>query len=177
MLERTDQFNAQVLAFLTGDSRYLDVAAAPQEEIKDVTPEAPPPLTHAESGDPEYGVADPGAPPSVDRPQQGERYPSRDREPESNEDRYDASSRTGGEGHDRSTPEPIESEGTEGRPRGDTGNGGAMDIPEVPEGLFEWPDSLKKSRPWDRSGETEHQPQEERSEDADTGEPDNGPRS
>src|ERR687893_1025740 len=32
MLERADEFDAQVLAFLTGDSRYLDTGAEPQEE-------------------------------------------------------------------------------------------------------------------------------------------------
>src|SRR4051812_3184735 len=33
MLERTAEFNARVLAFLTGDSRYLDAMAEPSEEI------------------------------------------------------------------------------------------------------------------------------------------------
>ncbi|MBD0355632.1 MAG: alpha/beta hydrolase, partial [Rubrobacter sp.] len=33
MLERTTEFDARVLAFLTGDSRYLDTVSEPQEDI------------------------------------------------------------------------------------------------------------------------------------------------
>jgi hypothetical protein len=177
MLERTDGFNAQVLTFLTGDPRYLDAAAAPPEEIKDVaeTPEETPPLADVESGDPAPGTADPG-PPNAARQQDG-RYPSRDREPEGPGDPYDASKQPGGQEPDRSTTEPIESDGAERRTRGHTENGGDTGVPEVPKGLFEWPDSLKKSRPWDRSGETDRQAEEERNEDTDPGEPENGPRS
>src|ERR671921_141548 len=36
MIERTAEFNAQVLAFLTGDTRYLDYVEAPSEAVEDI---------------------------------------------------------------------------------------------------------------------------------------------
>ena len=36
MIERTAEFNAQVLAFLTGDARYLEYVEAPSEAEEDI---------------------------------------------------------------------------------------------------------------------------------------------
>ena len=190
MLERTAEFNARVLAFLTGDQRYLDaVSERPEriagEEEEDVAvaeemPEEPPFPAHAEPGDTEPGDTEPGdtepgdtepdvVPPEVappgDRPnvvrKQDGRYPPRDRELENAEDRYDAS------------PEPNADDGVEGQNRDRTGRagGGSGPLPEMPKDLFEWPESMKEARPWDRSREdTERPAAEERTEEADPGE-------
>lgn len=162
MLERTGEFNAQVLAFLTGDSRYLDATPEFPEESAgedDVavaeTPEEPPPLTRAKPEAPESGDADSGGPPTITRKQDG-RYPSRDRDPEDAEDRSDLP----GPAADRSTDRTNTTKDDEEHPRDRAGGG----VPEVPEDLFEWPASLKKSQPWDRPRETD--PQEEPDEDA-----------
>jgi hypothetical protein len=158
MLERAREFNARVFAFLTGDPSHLHTTIPePPEEIEDLavseTPEEElPPLTHPEPKTPgSAGAADTGSPPSVTRKQGDARYPSsRDSDPES----------------------------AGGRPRDSAGNGGGVGgLSEVPEDLFEWPDSLKKSRPWDRSRETDRQAGEERGEeDGEPEDPDEKPR-
>jgi pimeloyl-ACP methyl ester carboxylesterase len=160
MLERTAEFDARVLAFLTGDSRYLDTATEPQEEMagEDLdaveTPEKPGP-----SARPAPGVAEPesagldenaehGITSDVAR-EQDDRYPPRDEEAEdSDEGRLDS-------------PEETEGDGEEGRPRSrDKGDAGTPII-ETPSNLFDWPE-LKEPQPWDRSGETGSLDREER---------------
>ncbi len=179
MLERTGEFNARVLTFLTGDQRYLDAitewpegrAGEEEEDAVDAEmPEEPPFPAHTEPGVPEPGVpesdvAPPGDRPNVIRKQDG-RYPPRDREPDEAEDRDDASPDPGIEQH----PDSTAGNGVEGetprRPRRTRGEAGPL--PEIPENLFEWPDSLKETRSWDRSREeTERTAREERGEDAD----------
>jgi pimeloyl-ACP methyl ester carboxylesterase len=168
MLERTAEFNAQILAFLTGDARYLDYAKVDSEtdeeeveyeedieyaeEVGESSPdedEATAP--RADSAGLSEDATDP-APrytrsdeaerseetPNVIR-KQGDRYPARNREAE---------------------PEPP------GPPSGD----GAEDdrwlrsrarrtpsdedvIPELPEDLFDWPEARNESRP--RTGSPE----------------------
>ena len=177
MIERTGEFNAQVLTFLTGDSRHLDIAPEPPEETEEAaqTPEEPPPLARSEPGSPEAGATDPEDFPTVAR-KQGDRYPSRDRDPEDAEDRSDATDPTIDPHLERF--DPPEDDGDEGRPRRRTGDEGGAIMPEIPEDLFEWPDSLKDSRPWDRPRETDPEIQEERGEDAEESEdPDKDPRS
>jgi hypothetical protein len=50
-------------------------------------------------------------------------------------------------------------------------------MPEIPEDLFQWPDSLKESRPWDRPHKTDRELQDERSQEAEEPEdPDKDPR-
>jgi pimeloyl-ACP methyl ester carboxylesterase len=170
MLERTGQFNAQVLTFLTGEPHHLQAVAEPLEDIdfQDETatelPEESLPFGHNEPGS-----ADLGAPPTVTRKQDG-RYPARDREGAANHhldpppvEQYS----------DRS--EPDESKDTEKRPRRHAENEDDTGMPEVPEGLFEWPD-LKKSEPWDRPHDTDQGAQEERGKDTHPEDQDNGPR-
>lgn len=163
MLERTAEFDARVLAFLTGDSRYLDTATEPQEEMagEDLdaveTPEKPGPSARPAPGvaEPESAGldedAEPGIPSDVAR-EQDDRYPPRDEEAEDSEGRLDA-------------PEETEADGEEGRPRSrDKGDAGTPII-ETPSNLFDWPE-LKEPQPWDRSGETGSLDREERDMDA-----------
>ncbi|CAA9443720.1 MAG: Uncharacterized protein Rv2715/MT2788 [uncultured Rubrobacteraceae bacterium] len=187
MLERTSEFNARVLAFLTGDARYLDTIAAPPRETTEddeavayeETFEGPPPSVRArqknhqepealepeppnpESVSPEPDEPDSLKPPNIVRKQHG-RYSPRDadRDPrdEDAEDRDDASS------------DPLEGNGADRGVR-DHGRRGAGEdaggpLSELPGHLFEWPE-WKEPRSWDRSRETEQQrPREERDDDA-----------
>jgi pimeloyl-ACP methyl ester carboxylesterase len=173
MLERPGEFDARVLVFLTGDQRYLDTITEWPEEIDgegggDVTaaemPEESSFPARAEPGTSEPGTSEPGASeseppedaPSGDRPnvirKQDGRYPPRDRSYEEAEDRYDASHDPSNEQHS----DPNTGNGAERRPRSRPRRAGdeAGPLPEIPRDLFEWPDSLKEARPWDRSRET-----------------------
>jgi pimeloyl-ACP methyl ester carboxylesterase len=182
MLERADEFNAQVLAFLTGDSRYLDVATESLEEVarKDVaeTPEEPSSLERNEPDTDEPAAAEPGSPPSVAR-DQGERYPLRNRDLEGAEglhDGDDVSDPSGGWHPDR-VADPAAGDGTEEHTRDHADRARNRDdadrpMPEVPKDLFERPESLKESRFQDRSPETDRQ---ERGEDADLEDPEKEP--
>jgi hypothetical protein len=170
MIERTGEFNARVLAFLTDDPRYLDAHDDfPQETEDEAVAETrgePPPLTSTEP-DP----AEPDYPPAAR--QQDAHYPSREREPEGAEDRSDPT-------EDRSPERSTDAaEDAEERPRNRTDrarNGGNAGVPEVPEDLFEWPDSLKGSRPWDHPRKANRQDPEDPGEDTDPGEPEEEPR-
>ena len=184
MLERAGEFDARVLTFLTGDQRYLDTIVEWSEETaeeleRDTTvaemSEEPPFTAHAESdatdsGSTETGDAPPGDRPNVVRKQDG-RYPPRDRgleNTEDPEDRYDAAQDPSVE---QQHSEPNTSNGVERRPRSRprrTGDDEAGPLPEIPPDLFEWPESLKEARPWDRSRETGQPAGEERGEDADS---------
>ena len=166
MIERTGEFNAQVLAFLTGDSRHLDIAPEPPEEIEDAaqTPGEPLPFAHSEPSSPEPDIADSEDLPTVARKQDG-RYPSRDRDPGEPEDRPDATDPSIDQHLERYGP-PEDDGATERPPRRHTGNRDDAIVPEIPEDLFQWPDSLKKPRPWDPPHKTDREIQEERSEEA-----------
>ena len=151
MLERPGEFDAQVLAFLTGDSRYLDTGADPQEEMagEDLeaaeTPEKPGLSARPAPGAAELenaGLnddAEPGTPSDIVR-EQDDRYPPRGEEAEDSEGRLDALEETEGEGEEGRL---------QNREKGDAGT----PIIETPSNLFDWPE-LKELQPWDRSGET-----------------------
>ena len=166
MLERTGEFSARVLAFLTGDQRYLDASDEWSEERtgredEDVIAEAPPFPARDEPDATEPGVAPPDDRPNVIRKQDG-RYPPRDPEPEDAGDRYDVSPDPSSEPHSGPTADNGAEEQTRRRPRRTGGE--AEPLPDIPDNLFEWPDSLKEARPWDRSRETERPGREERGE-------------
>jgi hypothetical protein len=158
MLERTGEFDAQVFAFLTGDSRYLDTGTEPQEEMagEDLeaaeTPEKPglsarptPDAAELESAELDDD-AEPVTPSDIVR-EQDDRYPPRGEEAEDSEGRLDAS-------------EETEGDGEEGRPRSrDKGDVGTPII-ETPSNLFDWPE-LKELQPWDRSSEMDNLDREE----------------
>ena len=167
MLERPGEFDARVLVFLTGDQRYLDTITEWPEEIngegeRDVSaaemPEESSFPARAEPGASESAPPEPEAAPSEDRPnvvrKKDGRYPPRDRDYEDAEDRDDASQDPSAE---RQHSDPNVGNGTERRPRSRPRRTGdeAGPLPEIPRDLFEWPESLKEARPWDRSRETQ----------------------
>ena len=179
MLERPGVFGAQVLAFLTGDHRYLEAASELQEEEigwkdKDITTaetsEGSTSLSRTEPGDSE---ANPSA--LTRRPDSGGLLP-RSRDSEETEYRRDAPESPSERAPERD-PDPALSDATEERSRpeerprdhvdraGDGGSdvGGLM--PELPKDLFEWPESLEEYRTQDRSRETGRQFREEPGED------------
>ena len=151
MIERTAEFDARVLAFLTGDARYLDYADrapaqddADEDDLAGEEPSGEVPETrylgedvepHAagrgedldDTGDdtagltphpPEADGVEPEArPPRVVRKGSGG-YPSRDRAPRAREDWEDGGSAT--------SDEDV--------------------IPELPRGLFEWPETPQDFR-------------------------------
>ena len=154
MIERTAEFNAQILAFLTGDARYLEYIETPtgaeEEDVEYVEDteaglleegdEAFPPAGFAEPSEEATDLASQGARfddieterreemPNVVR-KQGDRYPARDQGPE---------------------PEPQappSGDGVEGARRKPPGEDV---IPELPEDLFEWPEAHGASRPRER---------------------------
>ncbi len=180
MIERTVEFNAQILAFLTGDARYLDYTEAvsgPDEDDLDYVEDAA--VTNPEEDEgvappadlagPPQDMTDPASPhanpdddeveghratPNVIR-RQGDRFPARNREAEPE------------------PPDPPSSDGVEddrSRARGTPSDEDV--IPELPEDLFDWPDARNefRTREWPRTGSSG-----ERAEGSD--EPDNPPRS
>lgn len=193
MLERTNEFNARVLAFLTGDARYLDTIAAPPRETTgededatlEETSEEPPPFARVrqENQEPEALKPEPPGlepteakpdepdslePPNIIRKQHG-RYSPRD----ADRDRRDENA----EDHGGASSDPIESNGAERSPRGQEGRRSGGDaggpLPDLPGHLFEWPE-WKEPQSWDRSRETEQRPREE-SDDARPEDPDEKP--
>jgi pimeloyl-ACP methyl ester carboxylesterase len=171
MIERTAEFNAQILAFFTGDARYLDyVEAAPRAEEEEYAEETAPEedlsVPSAESAASSEDVAPrrPDAagmneePPNIVR-KQGGIYPARKREAEP-----EAPGPPSGDGAEddqrpRSRARPAPSEGRDV-------------IPQLPDDLFDWPDAPKefRSREWPRTRSPE-----ERTNGPD--EPENPPRS
>jgi pimeloyl-ACP methyl ester carboxylesterase len=180
MIERPAEFNAQILAFLTGDARYLGYAeAAPETGEEEVTYAKDIGESSPEGGDAAAKQADFAGlsedtadlatrdarpddaeierreePPNVVR-KQGDRYPARNR-------------KAGPE-----PPAPPSSDGAEddrSRARRTPSDGDV--IPELPDDLFDWPDARSEFRPreWPRTGSSE-----ERKDGSD--EPENPPRS
>ncbi len=197
MLERTNEFNARVLAFLTGDARYLDTITAPTRETtgedEDVTAEEtveePPPSVRVrqknyeepealepepaepEPPDPEPVEPESLEPPNIIRKQHG-RYSPRDADRGDDRRDEDAEDRGG------ASSDPAEGNGAERGSRGRGGRGAGGDaggpLPELPGHLFEWPE-WKEPRSWDRSRETEQHPREERDDDARPEDPEEKP--
>jgi pimeloyl-ACP methyl ester carboxylesterase len=182
MIERTVEFNARILAFLTGDARYLDyveVASGTGEEEVEYAEDAgisPPDEEEVEAprldiAGPSEGMTDPASkpasaddaepevreePPNVIR-KEGDRYPARNREAEPE------------------APGPPSDDGAEDdrRPRSRAGRAPSDEdvIPELPEDLFDWPDAPREFRSRER-------PRTESSEEGGDGsdEPENPPR-
>ncbi len=162
MIERTAEFNAQILAFLTGDERYLHYAEGAarageedaedhydEEDLPEEGSEATPPAQFVESDDtadlaPEQTGADVEAERSEDVPnlirKEEGRYPARDEEPEP-----PPSDPSAGDGaRDRQRPP---------RPRGRAAPDEQI-IPELPEDLFDWPEGRDEFRTRGRSPES-----------------------
>ncbi|MDQ4129060.1 MAG: alpha/beta fold hydrolase, partial [Actinomycetota bacterium] len=159
MIERTAEFDAQILAFLTGDARYLDFvqrASAAEDEQAGEGPEtrylgedaqahtADPDEPSDDTADlmtpyrPEIDGAEPEGedPTNVVRKRSGG-YPPRNRGPRAPEDYPNG---VPGEG--------VEEDYTEGRPpfrdRGARATSGDDFIPELPGDLFDWPEAPRE---------------------------------
>ena len=178
MIERTAEFNAQVLAFLTGDARYLEYVEAPSGAAEDVEydedaeigvlEEEDEAFPTAGFGAPREDTTDPASPgmgpddveaegraeiPNVVR-KQGDRYPARDRGSEP--DSQVSPSGDGAEGdrrpqsHGQRTPDEDV-------------------IPQLPEDLFDWPEAPNDSHSRERH-------RAESAEERDPDEPEEPPR-
>jgi pimeloyl-ACP methyl ester carboxylesterase len=163
MLERPDEFNAQVLSFLTGDSSYL--SAAPEEMREDL----PIAETSGEPSLPELSETpderETGGKPRVHR-KRGGSYSSRSRETEEGHGDVPTTGndRPVEDSADRSTGNGV----GEQRPLDRTDrDGDGAGIPELPKGLFDWPDSMSEPRPWNRPPEEQRRAGEEHGEGAD----------
>jgi hypothetical protein len=161
MIERTTEFNAQVLAFLTGDARYLEYVETPPEtegEVEyaeengaesfaqdDETPRGQAPVESseetAESVLPDPGPDDLDVEPREDRP---------------NEDRPNVFRKRGGSyskedgGEDAEQPESSLGDGRRGDERPRRSPQDSDLIPQLPEDLFDWPEPRDEHRPRER---------------------------
>ena len=160
MIERTAEFNAQVLAFLTGDARYLDYAEASSEAEEDVEyaedTGTDPFARDGEASQPPDLVAPPEETTDLS-PQSADQD---DSEPEPHEERPNVIRKRGGSYSDRdeeTSPEQFgatSSDGGEGehipRSRPRRTPPGEDVIPQLPEDLFDWPearDEFRRKRP------------------------------
>jgi len=152
MIERPAEFAAQILAFLTGDARYLDQSAAPPavNDEEDFPEDGHAPAyaddeDDLRSGDP-YGDA--YADPADDTADLTVEYPIEDVAPEPNgppkihrkrDGTYPAEARDG----QSPAPEPPESTFRERERRGTSADD---PIPELPADLFDWPEPRRGPR-------------------------------
>ncbi|MBV9454298.1 MAG: alpha/beta hydrolase [Rubrobacter sp.] len=166
MLERADEFNAQVLAFLTGDSRYFDTVTESPEEVigEDVTEatEGSPSPAPTEPRGSEPGAAKANDSLSSITPND-DSYPLHSHDPGSAEGLHDDGT------SDQHSARVADTTAGEDAARGiqdhadRAGNGSDVGrpLPEMPKDLFEWPESLKESRSWERSPEVDPQEHDE----------------
>lgn len=167
MVERTAEFNAQVLAFLTGDTRYLDYVEETREydedleaedvEGEDIVVSGGPDPTPATAPDtvpsdarpepedvlpersPDNGEAKPSeAPPNIIR-KQGGRYPGRGRGAFPPGSYGNGVERRAEPGE---TPRNVSGDERAGRSE----RSGKGSIPEVPDDLFDWPEPRRDFR-------------------------------
>jgi pimeloyl-ACP methyl ester carboxylesterase len=132
MVERVAEFNAQILAFLTGDARYLDYVHPVQEAQEEVE------TNHVESGEEEYAITGP----SDDTVDLGPRptEPERDNVPRvvrKHGGKYPARIRP------QRPPDPVEEQPMSGGPT----RREPLDedfLPELPEDLFDWPERRRE---------------------------------
>lgn len=163
MIERTAEFNAQVLAFLTGDTRYLDYVEAPSEAEEEVEAEE-----DVEEAETDLFARDGEASPNPDlaaTPEETTDLPSQppgsdDFEPERHEERPNVFRKREGSYSDRAgedepeRPDASLGDGIEGdeRPRSRPRRTppGEDVIPQLPEDLFDWPEERDESRSRER---------------------------
>ena len=173
MIERTAEFNAQILAFLTGDARYLDYVETPSgaKEDVDYDEDAETFVLEEEEAFPPAGFGAPredatdlasqgmgpdeaeGEIPNVVR-KQGDRYPARDRESEPDSQVSPSGDGTEGDRRPQSQRRPPDEDV----------------IPQLPEDLFDWPEAPGDSRSRERH-------RAESAEERDPDEPEEPPRS
>ena len=148
MIERTAEFDAQVLAFLTGDARYLDYAGRPAaEEEDDVATEEEDDVAADEQVTPEPEtryLGEDGGSPAAERDEPGEdtadltpHPPEVDgAEPEAGPPNVVRKGPGGYAARDRSPRAREEDSETGGSVTSDEDV-----IPEIPRDLFEWPEA------------------------------------
>jgi pimeloyl-ACP methyl ester carboxylesterase len=182
MLERSGAFNAQVLAFLTGDHRYLEAADEPQEEEM-VGEDEEAAVAETPEGSVSSAPATEPDPSTVTRKQEGG-PPPRNRDLEYAERRDEASAPPVDQDADRVAEPQHKVDGPEERSqdhvnRGENEGVVGRPMPELPRDLFEWPRSLEELRPQDSSRGAERQVRDERGEDTDQQpeDPEKGPGS
>jgi pimeloyl-ACP methyl ester carboxylesterase len=141
MVERIAEFNAQILAFLTGDARYLDYVH-PFTETNEVVE------THqVEGGEEEYATTDPSDDTVDLSPPPTELEPERDSAPRvvrKRGGRYPARSQP-----QQPYPEPVEEQPTSGdRARREPSDKDVL--PDLPDDLFDWPETRREYGPRER---------------------------
>jgi pimeloyl-ACP methyl ester carboxylesterase len=134
MVERIAEFNAQILAFLTGDARYLDYVHPVKETNGEVE-------THhvEDSGEEEYATTGPSDDTVDLSPRPGELEPERDNAPRvvrKHGGRYPARIRP-------QQPHPGEEQPTSGH-RARREPSGEDFLPELPDDLFDWPETRRE---------------------------------
>jgi hypothetical protein len=153
MIERTAEFNAQVLAFLTGDTRYLDYVEAPSEAVEDDVEETESSL-FARDGEASQPATPPNEP--TDLPPQSPS--SDDSEPERHEEKPNIFRKREGSysdmGNEPERPGASLGDGIEGderpRPRPRRTPPGEDMIPQLPDDLFDWPEARDEPRSRER---------------------------
>ncbi|MCA1688389.1 MAG: alpha/beta hydrolase [Actinobacteria bacterium] len=190
MIERTAEFNAQILAFLTGDARYLDYAEAAsrtgeeeveydeeaeyEEEVGESVPEEDDAATpHADFAGSSESATDLAPQPATPYDAETGGHQELPNVVRKQGDRYPARNREA----EPEPPGPPSDDGAEDdrRPRSRARRTPSDEedvIPELPEDLFDWPDARNEFSPreWPQT-----EPSEERGNSSD--EPENPPRS
>ena len=153
MIERPAEFAAQILAFLTGDARYLDQPAPPPAAVDDEEdyPEDGHAPAFADDGD-DLRPADPYGDASADTADDTAdltvEYPIEDVAPEPNGSPKIHRKREGtypAEARDGQSPVPEPPEGTP-RKRERRATSADDPIPELPADLFDWPEPRRGPR-------------------------------
>jgi len=139
MIERISEFNAQVLAFLTGDARYLDYVH-PVAETNEVVE-----THHVEGGDEEDSVTTGPSDDTVDlSPRPADLEPERDNVPRvvrKHGGRYPARIRP--QQPPEAYSDAVEEQPTsDDRARREPSDGDFL--PELPDDLFDWPETRRE---------------------------------
>lgn len=147
MIERPAEFAAQILAFLTGDARYLDQSAPPPAADEEDLPEDDREFSFPEDGDEWQPPIDPHAE-TDDTGDLTAEYPIEDVYPEPNDPpkihrkrggSYPAEARDG----EAPAPEPPEDRLLDRNRRTTSADD---PIPELPADLFDWPEPRRQPR-------------------------------
>jgi pimeloyl-ACP methyl ester carboxylesterase len=146
MLEKTGEFNARILAFLTGDPHYLDTAD--EEMVEDESP-FDDDLPEEPFFEEPNGSDDHEAPPTVTRKRDG-LYPPRGHaagHAAGEDDTAGSEEDFAPEGEPRATPGEEERPARARRDRARDEKPGEAPADRMPEDLFRWPDAWKEFRP------------------------------
>lgn len=143
MIERTAEFNAQILAFLTGDARYLDYVQ-PASETSEETAGYEEEEADLEEGEPSTATTEFSDDTADLTPSRTEPDAERDNVPRvvrKHEGRYPARNRN-------SQPPEAHSDGVEEHPAsGERTRREPTDedfLPELPDDLFDWPETQRE---------------------------------